>query len=155
MKELAGSANGTVRASVQRCYEFLTDVKGYERWYPETVRSVEVVESDSSGTPTVVNVELVFAFGPLKFENSVPMTVVLEESKMVWLHRVPDDNHDPEQFQVKWLLDSIDENNTELKMQLSANLDLPPFLPGLNAVADEVARGFVYAAASSVEAEAE
>jgi len=146
MKDLAGVATGVVNASIDRCFVRLADIEAYPGWYPDGVRQVEVTERDDLGLPIRVDATLTIAFGPLKFDRAVPMSLTLDHPGEIRLERVPDDTHDREQLQVIWRLRAVTESSTELSVEMRAQLDLPPFIPGIGGLAKEVAGGFLNAA---------
>jgi ribosome-associated toxin RatA of RatAB toxin-antitoxin module len=148
MKVFEGSATGTAAAPLERCFEQLADLESYPQWYPETVRSMTVTARDEDGKPAAVAAALTFAYGPLKFNHDLPLTLALDEPRTVLLQRLADDEHDSEQFQVRWQLEAVDAESTSLEVKLHATLNLPAFLP--DAIADEVARGFLVAAQRSL-----
>lgn len=148
MKVFDGSATGIVAAPLERCYAQLADLEGYPQWCPETVRSITVTATGDDGKPVAIDAALTFAYGPLKFNHDLPLTLTLDEPREVRLQRLADAEHDPEQFQVTWQLEPVDEQSTSLTVKLHATLNLPSFLP--DAIADEVSRGFLVAAQRSL-----
>ncbi len=148
MKVFDGSATGTVAAPLERCFTQLADLEGYPQWYPETVRSMTVTARGDDGQPAAIAAALTFAYGPLKFNHDLPLTITLDEPRSILLQRLADDEHDPEQFQVRWQLEPVDAESTRLTVKLHATLNLPAFLP--DAIADEVSRGFLVAAQRSL-----
>lgn len=150
MKALAGSASGVAQAPIEVCFAKLADIEAYPQWYPETVKRADVIARDASGQAEQVDATLLFAQGPLKFDQSVPLQVTLAHPSMVKLTRVPDATHDKEQLRVQWGLVASGPDRTEMTVELAANLNLPPFLPGLGSIANGVAQGFVDAAVRSL-----
>lgn len=146
MKDLSGIATGVAEAAIDRCFARLADMESYPSWYPEGVRLVEVVERDVSGLASRVDATLTIARGPLRFDRAVPLSVLREHPGLIRLERVPDDAHDREQLQVIWRLQALTEARTELSVEMRAQLALPPFVPGLGGLAEDVAGGFLDAA---------
>jgi ribosome-associated toxin RatA of RatAB toxin-antitoxin module len=143
MKELRGAAGAAVEHPIERCYELLRAVDAYPRWYPEVVRSVEVVERDVEGAPAQVQTTLHVAQGPLTRDFDLLMDVTAERPTTVDLSRVPHERGDDERFQVVWRL--TEQGGTRIDLELRANLSVPRFVP-LGGIGDSVAQGFVTAA---------
>lgn len=150
MKSQSGGAGDVVAQPIAACFAHLADLEGYPRWYPQTVQGVEVIARDAQGRPDRVRAQLSFRQGPLHFERALPLQITRSEPTEVLLERIADSTHDREQFQVRWLLRELDPARTDLRVTLSARLDLPAFLPGLGGVANGVARGFLEAAVRSL-----
>lgn len=146
MKDLSGIATGVAQSPIDRCFARLSDMESYPGWYPEGVRQVVVLERDDLGVPRRVDATLTITHGVLRFDRAVPMSVALEHPGLIRLERVPDDTHDREQLQVIWRLRSLADQGTELSVEMRAQLALPPFVPGLGGLAEEVAGGFLRAA---------
>jgi Polyketide cyclase / dehydrase and lipid transport len=143
MKELRGAADATVAVPIERCFELLRAVDAYPSWYPEVVKSVEVVDRDAQGAPARVQTRLHLAQGPLTRDFDLLMSVTAQRPGTIDLTRVPEERGDDERFQVTWRLSG--RNGTRIGLELLANLPVPRFLP-LGGVGDSVARGFVAAA---------
>lgn len=143
MKELRGAAGATVDAPIERCFELLRAVDAYPGWYPEVVKSVDVVERDAAGEPARVQTTLHLAQGPLSKDFELLMTVTAQRPAMIDLTRIPEERGDDERFQVTWRLSG--QNPTRIGLDLLANLSVPRFLP-LGGIGDSVAQGFVAAA---------
>ena len=144
MKELTGSANGTTPASPEACIALLAAVDRYPDWYPEVVKSVEVLERDPAGQPTKAQTKLHVQYGPLVHDFDVTMSVSVDPQQgTVKLHRIPHGPSDGEKFVVDWGVDG--GSGTQIRLNLAANLDVPRFLP-LGTVGDAMAGGFVSAA---------
>jgi ribosome-associated toxin RatA of RatAB toxin-antitoxin module len=143
MKELHGTSSASVAAGVERCFELLAAVDRYPNWYPEVVRSVEVVERDPDGRPTKARASLHVAQGPLVRDFALLLSVQTEPFRVVRLTRIPHEPSDPERFQVAWSLGEGPE--TRIGLELSANLSVPRFVP-VGAIGDGLARGFVASA---------
>jgi Polyketide cyclase / dehydrase and lipid transport len=143
MKELRGAAGATVDAPIERCFELLRAVDAYPSWYPEVVKSVQVMERDAEGEPARVQTILHLAQGPLARDFDLLMTVTAQRPTTVDLSRVPHERGDEERFQVVWKLSG--QGSTRIGLDLRANLSVPRFVP-LGGIGDSVAQGFVAAA---------
>jgi Polyketide cyclase / dehydrase and lipid transport len=143
VKELVGHALRTSPASPEQCLSLLAAVDGYPNWYPEVVRSVEVVERDDHGQPTKVRTKLHVERGPLTRDFNLLMDVRINPAGAVMLRRVPHDGDDGEKFEVIWRLSGAAP--TQIRLDLAANLNVPRFVP-LGDVGDSMAVGFVNAA---------
>ena len=143
MKELKGHAEGTTAAPSEQCMSLFEAVDEYPSWYPEVVKSVEVVERDDHGQPTKVRTKLHVERGPLTRDFDLLMDVRTNPSGAVMLRRVPHDGDDGEKFEVIWRLSGAAP--TQIRLDLAANLNVPRFLP-LGDVGDSMAAGFVNAA---------
>jgi Polyketide cyclase / dehydrase and lipid transport len=143
MKELRGAAGATVDAPIERCFELLRAVDAYPSWYPEVVKSVQVVERGAEGEPARVQTILHLAQGPLARDFDLLMTVTAQRPTTVDLSRVPHERGDEERFQVVWKLSG--QGSTRIGLDLRANLSVPRFVP-LGGIGDSVAQGFVTAA---------
>ena len=147
MKELRGTATGMVEASRAQCLTVLEAVDRYPDWYPQVVRSVEVVERDDSGECSRVRAKLHVERGPITRDFDLVMAVLVDEPETVQLSRVTDGRSD-QLFDVTWRLS--DGHRTRLTLDLLANLDAPRFLP-LGGVGDSIAKGFVAAATAAIQ----
>jgi ribosome-associated toxin RatA of RatAB toxin-antitoxin module len=143
MKELRGSATALVPAPLERCLALVEAVDRYPDWYPEVVRSVQVLERDIDGVPSSARTELHVAVGPLTQDFDLLMAVTVEPPAAVKLVKVGGSA----KFNVIWRLEAGDR--TRLSLELDASLDAPRFLP-LGGVGDSVARGFVSAASAEL-----
>jgi len=144
VKELTGSASGTTPASPEACLALLAAVDRYPDWYPDVVKSVEVLERDDSGHPTKARTKLHVQYGPLMHDFDLTMSVSVDpQQRTVKLHRIPHEPSDSEKFAVDWGV--AGGSATRIRVDLAANLDVPRFLP-LGAVGDAMAGGFVSAA---------
>src|SRR5579884_3657723 len=101
MKELTGTATAAVAAPAEECLALLAAVERYPTWYPDVVRSVEVIERDASGQASRVRAKLHLSQGPLSKDFDLLMAVTVQPP-IVRLTRVPDDPKDEEQFDVTW-----------------------------------------------------
>ncbi|HEV3391249.1 MAG TPA: SRPBCC family protein [Solirubrobacteraceae bacterium] len=148
MKELAGSASGTTPASPEASIALLAAVDRYPDWYPEVVKSVEVLERDASGQPSKARAKLHVQHGPVTRDFDLTMSVDVDDHQgTVKLHRVPHEPADGEKFEVNWSVDG--SAPTRIGLDLAANLDVPRFLP-LGAIGDAMAGGFVSAATKAL-----
>lgn len=143
MKELTGRATGTTNASSEESLALLGAVDGYPNWYPEVVKSVDVLERDDQGQPTKVQAKLHVQHGPITRDFDLTMEVKRYPPGAVRLSRVPHDGSDGEKFDVNWFVGPVEP--TAISLDLAANLDVPRFLP-LGGIGDAMAGGFVSAA---------
>lgn len=145
MKEMRGTASAAVGASRERCVRFLAAVGDYPRWYPETVREVQVLEYDRDHIPRQVRARLHVARGPLVRDFDLTMAVRVDPQRSVTLERLRHDAEDAERFTVAWSV----EQEGRLRVELDATLSVPRMTP-LGGLADAMARGFVDAAATAL-----
>jgi ribosome-associated toxin RatA of RatAB toxin-antitoxin module len=143
VKELTGRASGTTNASSEECLALLGAVDGYPNWYPEVVKSVDVLERDDQGQPTKVQAKLHVQHGPITRDFDLTMEVKRYPPGAVRLSRVPHDGSDGERFEVNWFVGPAEP--TAISLDLAANLDVPRFVP-LGGIGDAMAGGFVSAA---------
>ncbi len=143
MKELRGTATTVVPASPAQCLALVEAVDGYPAWYPDVVRTVDVVERDARGLPSRVQTVLHLSAGPLTKDFDLLMAVTVEPPATVKLVKVGGSA----KFQVIWRIH--DGENTSLALEIDANLDAPRFLP-LGGLGDSVAHGFVSAASAEL-----
>jgi hypothetical protein len=146
MKELNGSAYSAVDATPEACIGLLEAVGGYPDWHPDVVKEVEVLASND-GHPTRVRAKLHVARGPLVKDFNLVMSVATDGRRQVKLTKVQDAHSGPEQFEVTWLVE--DTGPTLIRLDLSASLDVPRFLP-VGGVGDGLAEGFVGAAVNEL-----
>ncbi len=130
-------------APLAQCLALVEAVDGYPVWYPEVVRSVEVLERDAGGLPTRAQTKLHISVGPVTKDFDLLMAVTVEPPATVRLAKVGGDA----KFEVVWRL--TEGEGTHIELELDANLDVPRFLP-LGDVGDSVARGFVTAASEEL-----
>ena len=142
MKELRGSAYSAVDATPEECIALLEAVGGYPDWHPDVVKEVEVLASND-GHPTRVRAKLHVARGPLVKDFNLVMSVATDGRRQVKLTKVHDAQSGSEVFEVTWLVE--DTGPTLIRLDLSASLDVPRFLP-VGGVGDGLAEGFVAAA---------
>ncbi len=120
----------------------LEAVDRYPEWHLDVVQEVEVL-ARNDGHPTRVRTKLHLARGPLVKNFNLVMAVASDRMRQVKLTKVRDVDSGPEQFEVTWLVE--DTGPTLIRLDLSANLDVPRFLP-VGGVGDGMAEGFVAAA---------
>jgi hypothetical protein len=147
MKELHGSATQTLGATPEECTALLAIVDRYPSWYPEVIRDAEVLERGADGVPVRARTTVHVAVGPLVRDFQLLVTVAVEPRRQVTLTRVAHEATDPEQFQVKWLVEPGPQ--TRLSVELTARLDVPRFLP-VGGIGDSLAQGFVDAASRAL-----
>jgi Polyketide cyclase / dehydrase and lipid transport len=143
VKELTGHAERTTPASPDQCMSLLEALDGYPNWYPEVVKSVEVLERDAQGRPTKAQTGLHVQHGPLTRDFNLLMDVQVDPAGMVKLSRIPHHGGDGEKFDVAWHVSGA--GLTQIRLDLAANLNVPRFLP-LGDVGKSMAAGFVNAA---------
>ena len=142
MAQLRGTATDVVNAPLTECFAFVQAVDRYPNWHPDVVREVEVLERDADGRPSRVRTKLHVARGPLVKDFDLVMAVIAEPPGSLKLARVADQPSD-QTFDVAWRLSEA--GSTRLSLDLSANLNVPRFLP-LGGIGDSMAAGFVQAA---------
>ncbi len=143
MKELTGHAEGTTAASPDASLALLGAVDRYPDWYPEAVKSVDVLERGDQGQPTKVQAKLHVQHGPITRDFDLTMEVKRDPPGAVRLSRIPHHGSDGEKFDVNWFV--AGGPSTSIALDLAANLDVPRFLP-LGGIGDAMAAGFVSAA---------
>jgi ribosome-associated toxin RatA of RatAB toxin-antitoxin module len=148
MKQLTGSAQLDVEASIEACFALLSDVEGYPGWHPDVVREVEVLSHDADGRPERVQATLHVARGPLARDLDLTLAVERQPPGAINLIRLPNEPTDPEEFQVRWRL-APSGPNTRVHLELNANLAVPRIVP-LTGVGDGLATGFLAAMAGGV-----
>jgi hypothetical protein len=146
VKDLSGSASATTAAALETCLALVESVEAYPSWYPEVVRSVDVLERDPDGAATKARADLHLSQGPLSRDFEVTMAVEAQRPTTVRLKRIPHHPGDDEQFEVLWTL-----AEGRISVDLSASLPVPRFLP-IGGIGDAVARGFVDAAVRALDA---
>jgi hypothetical protein len=144
MKQLTGTASADVAAPAEECLALFAAVDRYPAWYPDVVKSVDVLERDVSGQPSRVRTKLHLSQGPLSKDFDLLMAVTVHPPSTVSLARVPNEPSDEERFEVTWHVDA--PAHAQIRLDLRANLSVPRFLP-LGGIGDGVADGFVTAAA--------
>ena len=143
MKELTGHAERTTPASHERCMALLEAVDGYPNWYPEVVKSVEVLERNDQGRPTKAQTKLHVQHGPITRDFDLTMDVQVDPAGVVRLSRIPHHRSDGEKFDVTWRVSGA--GPSQIRLDLAADLNVPRFLP-VGDVGESMAAGFVNAA---------
>jgi ribosome-associated toxin RatA of RatAB toxin-antitoxin module len=143
MKELRGTATTLVPAPLAQCLALVEAVDGYPDWYPEVVRSVEVLERDARGLPSRAQTKLHISVGPVTKDFDLLMAVTAQSPATVKLAKVGGDA----KFDVIWRL--TEGEQTRVELDLDASLDVPRFLP-LGDVGNSVAQGFIAAASAEL-----
>ena len=88
MKELRGTASTLVPSPLDECLALVEAVDGYPDWYPEVVRSVDVVERDARGVPSRAQTKLHLSVGPVTKDFDLLMAVTVEPPATVKLAKV-------------------------------------------------------------------
>ena len=143
MKELRGTATALVPAPLAQCLALVRAVDQYPAWYPDVVRTVDVLDRDAGGLPSRARTELHVSVGPLTKDFDLLMAVTFRPPGTVKLVKVGG----AAKFDVTWRL--YDGDKTRLTLELDANLDAPHFLP-LGGIGDSVAQGFISAASAEL-----
>ncbi len=144
MKQLYATAGATTSASLERCFELISAIGEYPRWYPSRIVAAEPLDHDADGLPTRARAILHFAHGPLVKQFPVNLSVITRRLHSVELRRLPEHPRDDEQLSVAWrLLDGARVRRIEV--ELRARLAVPRFLP-VGGMAESIAKGFVEAA---------
>jgi hypothetical protein len=146
VKRLEGRAGAEVAATPEEAVALLAAVERYPQWYPEVVREVDLLERDADERPLRVRAKLHLSRGPLSSDFDLTLAVHIGPSS-VTLTRIPSPGHDDELFEVDWHVGGA--SPTRLSVTLTAVLDVPRLIP-LGGIGDEVAAGFVAAAASAL-----
>ena len=146
MKELNGTATAVVGAPIEECLALLEAVDRYRAWYPEVVRSVDVLDRDPSGQPTKARTRLHVSHGALVKDFDLVLAVVVQPPGTVKLTKVASGSSE-QQFDVTWRLQ--EGKGTRIELYLDANLNVPRFLP-LGGIGNAMAEGFVAAASRAL-----
>ncbi len=141
MKDLHGEATAVVAAPVDRCRALLEAVDGYPDWYPEAVRSVEVVERDPTGRPIKARAQLHLVWGRVVKDFDLVLAVSSEPPGPIQLTRIADAGRS--QFGVIWHL--REEEGTRINLDLTASMSVPRFIP-VGGIGNAIADGFIGAA---------
>jgi len=147
MRQLHGTAETTVAASVEKCVAFLAAVDRYPDWYPEVVKDVSVLEQEPDGRPRLVRTKLHVKVGPVARDFELVMAVDLHAPGTVALTKR---GGSEQQFDVTWL--ARGGKQTRLEVELSAALNVPRVMP-LGDVGNSVASGFIEAASRQLDSE--
>ncbi len=130
-------------ASPTQCLELVEAVDDYPRWYPDVVRTVEVLERGAHGLPSRVRTKLRVSVGPLTKDFDLQMAVMVEAPATVKLVKVGG----TAKFDVIWRVHG--GQNTRVEVELNAAVEVPRLLP-LKGVGNSVAEGFVSAASAEL-----
>jgi Polyketide cyclase / dehydrase and lipid transport len=144
MKELRGATSVEVTAPVERCFTLLSALEEYPGWYPEVVRSVEVLERGRDGHAMLALAMLHASLGPIVRDFDLRLVVETERPTLVRVSRIPHDRADPERFEVTWRL--REGAKTWIGLELEAKLSVPRLVP-VGGLGDAFAGGFIAAAA--------
>jgi hypothetical protein len=125
----------------------LADVERYPAWYPDVVRSVEVLERDAYGQATKAKTKLHVSAGPVTRDFDLTLTITVQQPDSVRLQRVPHEPDDEERFEVDWRV--RDGSQRAIEVELGAALPVPRFLP-VGGIGDTLAQGFVGAAVAEI-----
>jgi len=121
----------------------LEAIERYPSWAPDVVREAEVLERAAGGHPTKARTKLHVERGPLTRDFNLLLDVKVDPAGRIELKRVPHEPSDKERFDVIWRVDG--GPSTKIVLELSANLDVPRFVP-LGDVGDAMAGQLVSAA---------
>ncbi len=143
MKHLRGAASGESERASADCFAMLADIESYPGWYPEVVRTMQVVQRDEQGAPVRAETTLHLSRGPLVKDFELLLALDARPPSRVMLSRVPHGPPDGEEFEVTWRLE--DRGSTHIELELRASVAVPRLLP-VGDLADAFARGFVDAA---------
>jgi Polyketide cyclase / dehydrase and lipid transport len=148
MKELTGRGSGTTTASPADCMTLLEAIDSYPAWAPDIVKEAEVLERNASGEPTQARARLHVERGVLTRDFNLLFAVTIDLAGTIELRRIPHQPSDPERFDVTWRIDA--GQSTRIALDLSANLDVPRFIP-LGDVGDAMAQQLVSAATRALQ----
>jgi ribosome-associated toxin RatA of RatAB toxin-antitoxin module len=143
MKDLSASASGRTDVSVDEAYGLLSNFESYQDWFPEGVKSIQVLERDPDGHPSRLQTKLHTSSGPIQRDFDMQMTTTLRRPQLVELKRAPNQNRDQEEMTVSWRL--TEGPQTLVAVDLRARLDVPGFLP-VGGLAQGMADRFLQAA---------
>src|SRR6201995_4028405 len=105
MKDLRGAAATLVPAPLDQCLALVEAADEYPVWYPEVVRSVEVLERDTSGVPSRAQTKLHLSVGPVTKDFDLLMAVTVEPPATVTLAKVGG----AAKFEVIWRLHEAEQ----------------------------------------------
>lgn len=147
MKQLSGAAGSDVAVAPERAYAVLADVERYRAWYPEVIRTVEVLERGPAGEVALAEVTLSAPGLPIG-DLEARLRVERHPDRAVALVRVPDGPRDEERFAVRWSIESAGAG-VRVELRLEAVLPVPRLVP-LGGVGDRIAAGFLRAAVREI-----
>jgi hypothetical protein len=148
VKELTGTAAGTTSASTADSMALLEAIDGYPNWAPDIVKQAEVLERDAEGHPTKARAKLHVERGPVTRDFDLLFDVKVDPAGTIELTRVRNEASDRERFDVTWRVGG--GQSTRIALDLSANLDVPRFIP-LGDVGDATAQNLLSAATRALQ----
>jgi hypothetical protein len=148
MKDLNVTADASVDASPDECVEFLAEVDRYPSWYPQVVRTADVLERGADGVPVRARADVHLSLGPVSHDLKLVLAVAVSAGREVRLTRVADDASDEERFALIWQVEP--ESPTRLRLELAVRVDLPRFVP-VGSIGGPFAQGFVDAASRALD----
>jgi hypothetical protein len=143
MKHLHGMASASVGAPAEDCISLLAAIEDYPLWYPEVVRSVEVLDRADGGLVERAAAVLFVSHGPIRRDFHLELAVAVD-GNTVRISRIPDPGRGGETFDVRWEID--DRAGTVIEVTLEADIAVPRLVP-VGGVGESFAAGFVRAAA--------
>ncbi len=149
MKRLIGHAEGFCPADRAAVAGLLRTVDQYPSWHPDVVRRVAVIERDAAGAPRMFEATLRVPVGPISMDVDLTLALGTDRLDRVTLTRLPNDSEDSETFVADWWLDQRRPEETAIRLDLEADIDVPRLVP-LGDVGDRLARSFVDAAVAAV-----
>ncbi len=135
-------------APLEECFALVAAVDRYPDWYPDIVRSVEVLERGGGGQPSRVRARIHIERGALVREFNLFLAIAVQPPRSVKLSRFTD-HPTNQRFDATWLLRPAD--GTRIELQLDATLRVPRFISG-DGVGNLIAEGFVTAASRALGA---
>ncbi|MEA2398787.1 MAG: Polyketide cyclase / dehydrase and lipid transport, partial [Thermoleophilaceae bacterium] len=133
VRSLRGRSERLIPASLEECFAVLAGVERWPDWI-STLRSLEVLESDSSGRPSRVAMEA----RVLGLTLALAATVEVTAREGVAIRRVPHGDDDPERFELVIALADVG-GGARASAELSAQLEVPRLLPLPGVAADQAA----------------
>ena len=148
MRDLSVEADASVDAAPAECVAFLAEVDRYPSWHPDVVRSAEVLERGADGVPVRARADVHLSLGPISHDLKLVLDVAVEAAREVRLTRVAASASDEEQFALTWRVEP--GSPTRLRLELSARVDVPRFVP-IGSIGGPFAQGFVDAATRALD----
>ena len=133
-----------------QCVELAVRVEEYPYWHPEVVRRVVVQERDEDRRAARADATLRVALGPLRNDYPLIIAVSTPRPGEVLLERQPYDASDHETFTVRWRFDGPVEGETQIRIEIDAELDVPRLAP-VGGLGNAIASGFVRAACQELD----